>query len=69
MFCVTREHTSSISEPDGSDSGQSRATVNTDGAERRVVLDALLIEDSYVYSLTAEKYWANEGSIVVLTDE
>ena len=35
----------------------------------KAFLDALLDEDSYVYSLTAEKYWANEGSIVVLTDE
>jgi len=35
----------------------------------KAFLDALLIEDSYVYSLCAEKYWANEGSIMVLTDE
>lgn len=35
----------------------------------KAFLDALLIEDSHVWSLTAEKYWANEGSIMVLTDE
>jgi len=35
----------------------------------KAFLDALLIEDSYVWSLTAEKYWANEGSIMVLTNE
>ena len=35
----------------------------------KAFLDALLTEDSYVYSLTAEKYWSNEPSIVVLTDE
>jgi Holliday junction resolvase RusA-like endonuclease len=35
----------------------------------KAFLDALLDEDSYVYSLTAEKYWSNEPSIVVLTDE
>lgn len=35
----------------------------------KAFLDALLKEDSHVWSLTAEKYWANEGSIMVLTDE
>ena len=35
----------------------------------KAFLDALLTEDSYVYSLSAEKYWSNEPSIVVLTDE
>jgi Holliday junction resolvase RusA-like endonuclease len=35
----------------------------------KAFLDALLKEDSYVYSLSAEKYWSNEGSILVLTDE
>jgi len=35
----------------------------------KAFLDALLAEDSHVYSLTAEKYWSNEPSIVVLTDE
>tara|TARA_R110002110_G_scaffold102193_1_gene259223 strand:+ start:734 stop:1102 length:369 start_codon:yes stop_codon:yes gene_type:complete len=35
----------------------------------KAFLDALLSEDSYVYSLTAEKYWSNEPSISVLTDE
>ena len=35
----------------------------------KAFLDALLTEDSYVYSLTAEKYWSNEPSISVLTDE
>lgn len=35
----------------------------------KAFLDALLKEDSSVYSLTAEKYWSNEGSIMVLTDE
>ena len=35
----------------------------------KAFMDALLPEDSYVYSLTAEKYWSNEPSIVVLTDE
>ena len=35
----------------------------------KAFLDALLTEDSYVYSLTAEKYWSNEPSIVVLTNE
>ena len=35
----------------------------------KAFLDALLIEDSYVWSLTAEKYWSNEPSIVVLTNE
>ncbi len=35
----------------------------------KAFLDALLKEDSHVYSLTAEKYWSNHGSIVVLTDE
>ena len=31
----------------------------------KAFLDALLEEDSFVYSLTAEKYWSNKGSIVV----
>jgi Holliday junction resolvase RusA-like endonuclease len=35
----------------------------------KAFLDALLKEDSHVYSLSAEKYWSNEGSILVLTDE
>tara|TARA_R110002073_G_scaffold3937_6_gene26277 strand:- start:376 stop:768 length:393 start_codon:yes stop_codon:yes gene_type:complete len=35
----------------------------------KAFLDALLDEDSYVYSLSAEKYWSNEPSISVLTDE
>jgi Holliday junction resolvase RusA-like endonuclease len=35
----------------------------------KAFLDALLTEDSHVFSLTAEKYWSNEPSIVVLTDE
>lgn len=35
----------------------------------KAFLDGLLEEDSWVWSLTAEKYWANEGSIMVLTDE
>lgn len=35
----------------------------------KAFLDALLDEDSYVYSLSAEKYWSNEPSIVVLIDE
>ena len=35
----------------------------------KAFLDALLKEDSFIYSLTAEKYWSNEGSILVLTDE
>ena len=35
----------------------------------KAFLDALLDEDSYVYSITAEKYWSNNGSIVVLTNE
>ena len=35
----------------------------------KAFLDALLAEDSYVWSLTAEKYWSNEPCIVVLTDE
>jgi Holliday junction resolvase RusA-like endonuclease len=35
----------------------------------KAFMDALLPEDSHVFSLTAEKYWSNEPSIVVLTDE
>lgn len=35
----------------------------------KAFLDALLKEDSHVYSLTVEKYWSNKGSILVLTDE
>ena len=35
----------------------------------KAFLDALLQEDSHVYSLHADKYWANNGSIMVLTDE
>lgn len=31
----------------------------------KAFLDALLEEDSFVYSLTAEKYWSTKGSIVV----
>lgn len=31
----------------------------------KAFLDALLEEDAFVYSLTAEKYWSNKGSIVI----
>tara|TARA_R110002020_G_scaffold269825_1_gene485145 strand:- start:4073 stop:4438 length:366 start_codon:yes stop_codon:yes gene_type:complete len=31
----------------------------------KAFLDALLEEDAFVYSLTAEKYWSNKGSIII----
>tara|TARA_R100000655_G_C3000062_1_gene194263 strand:+ start:12726 stop:13118 length:393 start_codon:yes stop_codon:yes gene_type:complete len=35
----------------------------------KAFLDALLHEDSYVYSLSAEKYWSDKGSIMVITGD
>ena len=34
----------------------------------KAFLDALLEEDSFVFSLTAEKYWSSQGSIVIMND-
>jgi Holliday junction resolvase RusA-like endonuclease len=35
----------------------------------KAFMDALADDDSYIYSLTAEKYWDESGSIRVLTPE
>mgnify|MGYP003679739853 FL=1 len=34
----------------------------------KAFLDGLLEEDSFVWSLSAEKYWSNKGSIIVLNE-